>query len=276
VGYGDGYGIILSNGGEVLIRGKRAPIVGRISMDLCTADITDIPCCQVGDEVVMLGHQHNEYISANELAEKSHTISYDILCALGKRAPRIFLHKGRMNSVEPRLRRIYIPDEEKSISRIDNIIRHCFQRRARNEELGDAIYYEMFETLFGKETHQLELRSNFKYSVNISEFTDREIQADSKAANYFKVTTHVEYIKAIKHSLFLIGCASTNEQLAAFFEDKYCEYRWLLNHGDSAVMEKDFFVQRVRVDGEDIPIVKTKAPNGVTSSGVGPINSKRN
>jgi alanine racemase len=259
VGYGDGYGIILSNGGEVLIRGKRAPIVGRISMDLCTADITDIPCCQVGDEVVMLGHQHNEYISANELAEKSHTISYDILCALGKRAPRIFLHKGRMNSVEPRLRRIYIPDEEKSISRIDNIIRHCFQRRARNEELGDAIYYEMFETLFGKETHQLELRSNFKYSVNISEFTDREIQADSKAANYFKVTTHVEYIKAIKHSLFLIGCASTNEQLAAFFEDKYCEYRWLLNHGDSAVMEKDFFVQRVRVDGEDIPIVKTKS-----------------
>jgi alanine racemase len=258
VGYGDGYGIILSNRGEVLVRGKRAPIVGRISMDMCTVDVTDVEGCQVEDEVVMLGKQRGEYISANEIAEKVHTISYDILCALGKRAPRVFVHKGKMNSVEPRLRRIYIPDEEKSISRIDSIIRHCFQTRARNEELGDAIYYEMFETLFGKETHQLELRSNFKYNVNISEFTDREIQADPDVGNYFKVATHVEYIKAIKHSLFLIGCASNNEQLAAFFEDKHCEYRWLLNHGDSVVMERDFNVQRVSVDGEDVPIVKTK------------------
>lgn len=258
VGYGDGYSIILSNRGEVLVRGKRAPIVGRISMDMCTVDVTDVEGCQVGDEVVMLGKQRDEYISANEIAEKVHTISYDILCALGKRAPRIFLHKGKMNSVEPRLRRIYIPDEEKSISRIDNIIRHCFQTRARNEELGDAIYYEMFETLFGKETHQLELRSNFKYNINVSEYTEREIKADPNAGNYFKVTTQIEYIKAIKHSLFLIGCASTNEQLAAFFEDKQCEYRWLLNDGDSVVMERDFKVQRVRVDGEDVPIVKTK------------------
>ena len=161
VGYGDGYGIVLSNQGEALINGKRAPIVGRISMDLCTIDVTNIPDCAVGDEVVLLGKQGNEYISANEIAAKAKTISYEVLCALGKRAPRIFLQKGKTDAVEPRLRRIFIPGEEKSLARIDNIIRHCFQARTRNEELGDAIYYEMFETLFGKEDRQLELRTCF-------------------------------------------------------------------------------------------------------------------
>jgi alanine racemase len=132
VGYGDGYAFILSNQGEALIRGKRAPVVGRISMDMCTIDVTHIPDCVVGDEVVLLGKQGKEYISANEIAAKAKTISYEVLCALGKRAPRIFLQKGKADTVEPRLRRIFIPDEEKSISRIDNIIRHCLQTRTRN------------------------------------------------------------------------------------------------------------------------------------------------
>jgi len=55
VGYGDVYGFILSNQGEALIRGQRAPIVGRISMDLCTIDVTHISDCKIGDEVVLLG-----------------------------------------------------------------------------------------------------------------------------------------------------------------------------------------------------------------------------
>jgi alanine racemase len=76
VGYGDGYGRILSNHSDVLIRGKRAPLVGRVSMDMCTIDVTHIPGCEIGDEVVLLGRQGKEYISANEIAEKAQTISY--------------------------------------------------------------------------------------------------------------------------------------------------------------------------------------------------------
>ena len=96
VGYGDGYAFILSNQGEALIRGQRTPIVGRISMDMCTIDVTHIPDCAVGDEVVLLGRQGKEYISANEIAAKAKTISYEVLCALGKRAPRVF-HSERKN-----------------------------------------------------------------------------------------------------------------------------------------------------------------------------------
>jgi len=257
VGYGDGYGIVLSNQGEALINGKRAPIVGRISMDLCTIDVTNIPDCAIGDEVVLLGKQGNEYISANEIAAKAKTISYEVLCALGKRAPRVFLQKGKTDAIEPRLRRIFIPGEEKSLARINKIIRHCFQARTSNEELGDAIYYEMFETLFGKEDRQLELRTCFRYDIKIAQLPDATKNTPRSGA-YFQVSAHIEYKKTIKNSVFMIGCALNNQQLSALLEDPRCEYRWLLGGGEELVMERDFHVQRVRIDDEDIPITATK------------------
>jgi len=257
VGYGDGYAFILSNQGEALILGERAPIVGRVSMDMCTIDVSHIPDCAVGDEVVLLGRQGKEYISANEIAAKAKTISYEILCALGKRAPRVFLQKGKTDAVEPRLRRIFIPDEEKSISRIDNIIRYCLQTRARDEELGNAIYYEMFETLFGKEDRQLELRSCFKYNIKIAQLPAVKKTA-GHSKDYLRVSTHIEYRKTIRNNIFIIGCALNNSQLAALFEDPRCEYRWLLSNGKDLVMERDFTVERVRIDNEDIPIIETK------------------
>jgi alanine racemase len=256
VGYGDGYAFILSNQADALVRGKRVPIVGRISMDMCTLDVTDIPGCKVGDEVVLLGKQGGEYISANEIAAKAKTISYEVLCALGKRAPRVFLQKGKKETIEPRLRRIFVPDEEKSISRIDNIIRHCMQTRARDEELGNAIYYEMFETLFGKEDRRLELRSGFRYNIRIAKLPKNKNSAPSE--NYLRVSTHIEYKKIIRDSVFMIGCASNNAQLAALFEDPRCEYRWLMNSGKDLVMDRDFTVEKVRIDNENIPIIEMK------------------
>jgi alanine racemase len=256
VGYGDGYPFILSNQGEALIRGQRAPIIGRVSMDMCTLDVTHIPDCEVGDEVVLLGRQQSEYISANEIAAKAKTISYEVLCALGKRAPRVFLQKGKTDAVEPRLRRIFVPGEEKSIARIDNIIRHCLQTRTRNEELGDAIYYEMFETLFGKEDRQLELRSSFRYDITIAQLPETA-EHRRRADAYFQLRTHVEYKKTIRSNIFMIGCASDSAQLEALIEDEHCEYRWILG-GDDLVIERDFTVEKMRIDGEDIPIIEAK------------------
>lgn len=250
VGYGDGYGFVLSNKGEVLIRGERAPVVGRISMDMCTIDVSDITGCEVGDEVVLMGKQGDEYISANEIAKKAGTISYEVLCALGKRAPRVFVNDGHADSIEPRLRRIFIPDDEKSMPRLDSIIRSCFRARAQNVELGDAIYYEMFETLFGKEDRQLELRTNFKYSINM---TDDYLRED-----LYSVTTKIAYTKTLRDCIFTIGCALTKGQLSALFEDGRCEYRWLLGGGEGTFREDDFTVDHVRIDGEDVSIIRTE------------------
>jgi len=255
VGYGDGLSILLSNCGEVLVKGRRAPIIGRISMDMCTINVTHIDCA-IGDEVVLLGKQKNETISADEIAEKAHTINYDVLCALGKRAPRIFLKQGKSNAVEPRLRRIFIPEEEKSLTRLNNIIRGCLQARVDSYEAGDAIYYSIFEALFGKEDRQLQLRRNFKYTIKLTEFPNELINENPTLRDFFSVHIQVEYLKSLKNYLFYIGCARDEKQLAAFFEDENCEYRWLLN-GDAAT-EKDFFIRSVRLDNYELPFIKVE------------------
>ena len=85
VGYADGYNRRLSNRGEVLVRGQRAPVVGRVSMDLTTIDVTDVQGAAVGDEVVLLG----DGITAEELAAKLDTISYEVFCNVSARVPRV-------------------------------------------------------------------------------------------------------------------------------------------------------------------------------------------
>ncbi|HEU5163680.1 MAG TPA: alanine racemase [Thermoanaerobaculia bacterium] len=90
VGYADGYSRRLSNAAEVLIGGRRAPIVGRISMDLITVDVTDLPFVAPGDEVTLMGRDGADEITAEELAAKLGTISYEILCDVGKRVPRVY------------------------------------------------------------------------------------------------------------------------------------------------------------------------------------------
>lgn len=91
VGYADGYNRLLSNRSEVLLRGQRAPIAGRVTMDQTMIDITDIPDAALGDEVVLLGQQGSERITADDLAAHAGTIAYEVLCAIGARVPRVWL-----------------------------------------------------------------------------------------------------------------------------------------------------------------------------------------
>jgi alanine racemase len=88
VGYADGLNRELSSKGRVIVREHYAPIVGRISMDLTTVDVTGIPGVEVADEVVLLGAQDGLSVDAREHAELAHTIPYEILCAISKRVPR--------------------------------------------------------------------------------------------------------------------------------------------------------------------------------------------
>jgi len=89
IGYADGYQRLLSNRGQVLVRGQRASVVGRVCMDLTMIDVTDIRNVQQGDEVVLLGRQGDAEISADEMATWANTISYEILTSIGARVPRI-------------------------------------------------------------------------------------------------------------------------------------------------------------------------------------------
>ena len=89
IGYADGLPISLSNGGFLIIRGVRCPIVGRVSMDYTTVDLSDVPSASIGDEVLCLGDE----IPVSDWAESSQTITYDIICSIGNRVERCYLEK---------------------------------------------------------------------------------------------------------------------------------------------------------------------------------------
>jgi len=95
VGYADGLNRLLSNKGSVLIRGHKAAIVGRVSMDLTLVNVTDVPFVQVGDEVVLIGKQGTLEVSAHDLAQLTLTIPYEILCRISQRVPRIYTGASR-------------------------------------------------------------------------------------------------------------------------------------------------------------------------------------
>ncbi|NJL92366.1 MAG: alanine racemase [Anaerolineae bacterium] len=93
IGYGDGYPRTLSNRGMVLVGGKRVPVLGRVSMDQLSVDLSEVLDAKPGDEVVILGKQGREEISADEIALWSETINYEITTRLLARPPRIYQHE---------------------------------------------------------------------------------------------------------------------------------------------------------------------------------------
>jgi alanine racemase len=96
VGYGDGYHRLISNRGQVLIRGQRAPIVGRVCMDQFVVKASHIPDVQQHDEVVLLGQQGDEEITAEEVATWAGTINYEVTTSILPRVTRVYLKDGQV------------------------------------------------------------------------------------------------------------------------------------------------------------------------------------
>ncbi len=99
VGYADGWRRSLGNAGEVLIGGRRCPMIGRVCMDQFLVDVTDLPNAAVGDEAVLLGSQGSERISAEFVAARTGTIPWEVFAALQARLPRIFHRDGRVETI---------------------------------------------------------------------------------------------------------------------------------------------------------------------------------
>lgn len=90
IGYADGYPRLLSNRGVMIAKGQRAPVVGRVCMDMTMLDVTEAPSLSVGDWVTVIGEEGGEAVWADELARQAETIPYEILCGIGERVPRIY------------------------------------------------------------------------------------------------------------------------------------------------------------------------------------------
>ena len=91
LGYADGLDRSLSNLGEVLVRGRRVPMVGRVCMGLCVIDLTDVPQAQVGDQAVLIGDQGQDLLTVDDMAARCGRIPYELLCGIGQQVPRRYL-----------------------------------------------------------------------------------------------------------------------------------------------------------------------------------------
>lgn len=100
IGYADGYTRLLTSKGKVLVNGQSVPIVGKICMDQCMIDVTEVQGdVNVGDEAVLFGSQNENEIKIEDLAEKIGTINYEIACIIGKRIPRVYWKDGKLYNV---------------------------------------------------------------------------------------------------------------------------------------------------------------------------------
>jgi alanine racemase len=96
VGYADGYTRLLFNKAKVIINGSFVPVIGRICMDQCMVDVTEIKNVKVGDEVVLMGEQGDLSFTADQIAELIGTINYEITCMISKRVPRVYIKGGKV------------------------------------------------------------------------------------------------------------------------------------------------------------------------------------
>ncbi len=99
IGYADGFTRLLSSKVEVLVKGKRVPVVGRICMDQCMLDLSDVEDVEIGDEVVIFGNGEKGVPHIDEVAEKLGTINYEIVCMVGRRVPRVYIKNGEIVKV---------------------------------------------------------------------------------------------------------------------------------------------------------------------------------
>ena len=99
IGYADGYTRLLFNKAKVIINGKFAPVVGRICMDQCMVDVTEAGDVKTGDEAILMGSDKSLKFDADDMADLLGTISYEILCMIGKRVPRVYIKDGEVIKV---------------------------------------------------------------------------------------------------------------------------------------------------------------------------------
>ncbi|APC42180.1 alanine racemase [Clostridium estertheticum] len=100
IGYADGYTRLLFQKAKVIIKGKFAPVIGKICMDQCMIDITRINGVKVGDEVILIGEDENNKFNADVVGGLIGTISYEIVCMIGKRVPRVYIKEGEVVKIK--------------------------------------------------------------------------------------------------------------------------------------------------------------------------------
>ncbi|MCB5278272.1 MAG: alanine racemase [Candidatus Cloacimonetes bacterium] len=240
IGYADGYDFMLSGKGLVSVRGVLCPVIGRISMDMITINLSAQPEAKVGDEVELLGNQALP-LRAENLSKLYGGSAYELLCQLGRRARRFYKSNDHILHSTPLARRDFIATDFGD-SKLNQIISSALAKRLESEEIGELIYREILRSFFYDKDRDVHYRRNFVHKISF---------VDCSENGYFRVKTMLSYRKILDYNYFIVACAGSDEILRNYFMRSDVEYRWLLDSGVS-INSSNFKVDSVKVNRLDM------------------------
>jgi len=237
IGYADGYDFLLSNLGIVSIRGQICRVIGKVSMDMVTVDLSSIPKSKSGDEIILMGGGTN-LLRTEQLAAKYKGSSYELLCQVGRRAKRYYFDQGKLISQAPLSRREFVSSDY-SDSKLSDIISSAISHRLQDEEIADLIYKEVLRGFFYNKDKDIKYRKGFVHTIQFLE--------DKQHPDYYLTKTTLQFTKRLDNNYFLVACANSDEVLKRYFLRKDVEYRWLMDT-NFGLSRNQFKVTNVSVD----------------------------
>lgn len=251
VGYADGYDFLLSNKGKALVNGILCNVIGRVSMDMITIDITAVADAQTGDIVSLLG-AGAESIKAEKLTGLYKGSAYELLCQIGRRARRYYVDGASLLHSAPMSRRDFVADDFAD-GKLSEIISKALAQRLKSKEMGNLIYRDILRSFFANRDRDLHYRKDFIHEVSF-------LPSDTKG--YYRVKTTLSYRKILDSERFIIACARSDEELRRYFIRRDVEYRWLLDE-KLELDENSFHISAARVNGIELNCHIKQQPNSL-------------
>ncbi len=236
IGYADGYDFLLSNAGIVKINDQICKVIGKVSMDMITVDLSLIPEVKAGAEVVLMGGGAN-LLRAEQLTHKYKGSPYELLCQIGRRAKRYYFVKGKQVSHAPLSRREFVSSDYND-TKLSSIISSALSQRMQDDEIADLIYREVLRGFFYNKDNDVQYRKDFVHSI---EFID-----DACNPQYYITKTKLKFRKILQNDYFMVACANSDEVLKRYFMRKDVEYRWLMDT-NFALQASQFTVTNVMI-----------------------------
>ncbi len=241
LGYADGYDYLLANRAQVSIDGINCPVIGKISMDMITVDLSNCPTAGVGTEVILLGGDNSSQ-RAEHLCSLFNGSAYELLCQVGRRARRYYYQTGELVSSSPLARREFVSSDFDD-SKLNLIIESAISQRLQSDEIGELIYREILRSFFYNKDRDIHYRQDFRHSV---EFT-----AVSPDRNFYYTTTKLTFTKILENEYFIVACASSDAILTRYFLRKDVEYRWLMD-ANAELNPEVFKLSHVTINGIEL------------------------
>lgn len=240
VGYADGYDYLLSNRASVLVNGLLCKVIGRVSMDMITIDLSSAPDARTGDLVTLLG-TGAAAIRAEYIASLYQGSAYELLCQIGRRARRYYTAGESFLHSAPLARRDFVVSDFGD-GKLSEIISAALSQRLQSDEIGELIYREILRSFFADKDRDVHYRKDFVHEVTFLE---------SELAAYFQAHTTLSYRKVLSTDAFIIAVARSDEQLRRYFLRRNVEYRWLLDE-KLELGEDSFKVSSAKINGLEL------------------------